>query len=475
MIKVMKSTWIYGLLSLLTVASASFGVTYTLEALLELGFAHSREIKIVEEEMKKTEAQVKEYYGMAFPKLDFNSYYQYAPNQFNPLSTGEDTEDMSITQLLGDNLVDPASEPGAYILGGIFDGMMGGLTPKKHLANLELSLTQPLFSQGKVVTGLKIAKLYNRVLLCKWQDVKMQVKANISRLFYSGLLAEKNNEIQSNAITLAEEGHRLAVLRYNSGKGTELDTLNTRLNLESSRIAYQEAIKGRNMALDALKKSVGLTDNLEDITLSGDFPEDDYSINLDKAIKYVQSENKNVIQLNVSREIQHKLVKIAKSDYLPLVYCGAAAGWTTQFNRDEDVIWQDDQKVFIGMSYNLFSGLQRHQKIKQAKNNARTMEENRELAIEGLELATRNAWEGLETSRKKLAQAKSMVALAEKAYNVSKKAYELGGVTLLDFQDSEQKVNGARIAYNAALFEFFNAVVDMRLLMGDYLYDEKDK
>ena len=64
---------------------------------------------------------------------------------------------------------------------------------------------------------------------------------------------------------------------------------------------------------------------------------------------------------------------------------------------------------------------------------------------------------------------------SEKAYSVSKKAYELGGITLLDFQDSEHKVNGARIAHNAALFEFYNAVVDMRLLLGDYLYDGEEK
>ena len=75
----------------------------------------------------------------------------------------------------------------------------------------------------------------------------------------------------------------------------------------------------------------------------------------------------------------------------------------------------------------------------------------------------------------KLAQSKSLLALAEKAYNVSKKAYELGGITRLEFQDSEHKVNGARIAHNAALFEFYNAEIDMRLLMGDYLYDGEDE
>ncbi len=467
--------WLYTGIYIISLICTVPATTYTLDALLEIGFENSRVIKIVEEEMDKADAQVKEYYGMAFPKLEFNSYYQFAPNQFNPLGAGGDMEDISIVDLLEMSGIQQSIEPGAHLIGGVLDGMMAGLTPKKHLTSVGLSLTQPLFSQGKVLTGLKIAKLYNRGLLCKWQDTKMKVKANISRLFYTALLAEKNNEIQKNAITLAGEGHRLAVIRYQSGKGTELDTLNSRLNLENSRITCQESIKGKRMALDALVKTTGIPAKVEDIKLSGEFPDGDYTIDLQDAIRYVRSENKQVIQLNVAREIRYKLVKIAKSDYLPLVYCGGSISKITQFNPEDDVVWQNDQKVFIGLSYNLFHGLQRHQKIKQAKSDARSIEQSRELAIEGLELMARNAWESLETSRKKLAQSKSLLALAEKAYNISKKAYELGGITLLDFQDSEQKVNGARIANSAALFEFYNAVIDMRLLMGDYLYDGEDE
>jgi outer membrane protein TolC len=87
---------------------------------------------------------------------------------------------------------------------------------------------------------------------------------------------------------------------------------------------------------------------------------------------------------------------------------------------------------------------------------------------------TRSVWEDLETSRKRLDQARAVGALAEKAYTISKKAYELGGITLLEFQNSEQQVNNARLALNAAQFGFHSAVVDMRLLMGDYLFDKED-
>jgi outer membrane protein len=447
--------------------------TYTLDALLEFGFENAQEIKLVEEEMKKADAQIKEYYGMALPVLEFSSQYQFAPKQFNPLGTAEGTEDMSITELLEESGVSQISESGAFIIGNVLDGMMSGLTPKKHMASIGVSLTQPLFSQGKVLSGIRIARLYNRSLLCKWQDAKMQVKARITKLFYSGLLSEKITAIQENAITLSEETHRLAVLRLQTGNGTELDTLKTRWHLENARIKHQESLKQRRMAFDALIKVCGVPDNVEDMKLEGDFPDDNYSIEMDVALQRVQSENKQIIQLNVSREIQKHLVKIAKKDYLPVVYCGGSLSKITQFNVDEDVVWQDDQRIFIGLSYTLFRGMRRAYSIKQAKATERMVVHGRELAIEGLELATRNAWEDLETSRKNLDQAKSQLALAEKVYSISKKAYEVGQITLLEFQDSEQNLNGARIALNAARFGFHSAAVDLRLLTAEYFFDDQ--
>lgn len=463
-----KEFLIYTLLFIISLVSTVPAGTYTLDALLEIGFVNSREIKLVEEEMKKAEAQEWEYYGKAMPTIDFSTNYQYSRKQFNPMGLSEDAGDMSITKILIDSNV---TDQGSYIIAAMLDGMMQGLTPKKHMASVGVSLTQPIFAQGKVLHGLKIAKLYNRALLCKWQETKMTVRANITKLFYSALLAENNVAIQKNAVTLALEAHRLAVLRFGMGSGTELDTLNTRLHLEDSRIGYQESQQNKRMALDAIIKATGIPEQVDSVVLEGDFPDEDYHIDLHEAIERVQSENKKVIQLNVTREIQKLMVKIAKSEYLPLVYCGGSVSKITQFNKDEHIEWQDDQRLYIGLTYTLFNGTQREQKIKQAKADARSIEQTRELAIEKFELAARKTWEDLETSRKKLEQARSLCTLAEKAYNVSKKAYEMGGITLLDFQDSEQKLNSARMALNAAQFTFHSAVVDMRVLMGSYMFD----
>lgn len=461
---------------LLGIVFLCFSEPYTLEQLIDSGFENSREIKMVEEEISKADAQIWEYKAKAFPVIDFSANYQYALKQYSPLSFGNMGSGMSITQLLAQNGITPDSEPGEYIIAGAFDALMQGMSeaskPKKNLVSLGLTLQQPLFAQGKVSIGLKIATIYSRSLLCKLQDKQMAVKADITKLFYAALLAQNNETVKQNAVNLAQEAHKIATARFSYGKGTELDTLNTRLFLVKSEMEYQDAQKQRKMALDALIKKTGISAPLEEFHISGDFPRIDYNIELEQAFQRLHKENKKIIQLNAAEEIQKHQVKLVKSDYYPIVYCGGSINKISQFNADDnDIAWHNDQKLFVGINYTLFSAGQRYQRIRQTQSDLRSFQQVKAQTVEQLELATRNVWEELQTARKRLALTQSVLTMAEKGHIISKKAYEVGQITLYDFQKSEQELNDAHVKFNGALFAFHSTVVDMKLLLAEYTID----
>ena len=105
-------------------------------------------------------------------------------------------------------------------------------TPSNSVA-ASITVNQPLYAQGKVFYGVKIAKAHQRTLLCKHFQEKMRIKADVTILFYNALLAQKNVEIAYEGITLAEGTHNLAVVTHSVGNASELDTLNSRLHLEA--------------------------------------------------------------------------------------------------------------------------------------------------------------------------------------------------------------------------------------------------
>jgi outer membrane protein TolC len=91
----------------------------------------------------------------------------------------------------------------------------------------------------------------------------------------------------------------------------------------------------------------------------------------------------------------------------------------------------------------------------------------KEQARDGLELATRSAYEQVVISIDRLSATQSVMVLAEKGYSIAKRAYEVGSKTFLDVQNAEFELNRAKIALNAAKFTFNTALVDLKLLMGD--------
>jgi outer membrane protein TolC len=336
-----------------------------------------------------------------------------------------------------------------------------------------LSLQQPLFAQGKVTVGLKIAETYRQSLICKYEAARQSVKATTTNLFYGALLAKQNWEILNEATLVTAEVHRLAVVRFSIGKASEIDTLGTRLGLEKAYMDVRDAEGKKRTSYEALIKQSGVQEKVQDFSVEGGFPEgDDYHITLEEALAKLHRNSKQIGQLKGGEDVQRFLVRLEKTNYLPMVYCGGSLAKFGMFNDLNDIEWYDDQKVFVGLTVNLSSGGTRLNKLRQAQSDYRRFVLTREQTVDGLEIAVRNASEKLETSRAQLASARALVAMAERAYGLSKKAYEIGSMTLLELQQREIDLKNARMALNAAQFGFHSSVIDLKLLMGDLALSE---
>jgi outer membrane protein TolC len=490
----MKATTGAGKKSVLVLAIAgvtAFAGSYTLETLVDAGMKNSKQVKIVGEEIKKVDAQIFEAYGSALPSIDFSANYQHAFETFSPIEmtglTFDSTQallmqtplsvDTSTYQPLPqDHYGDPdvmqiaqTTDLLKQILGSFssldFDG-------KPNTLALTLSLSQPLYAQGKVGIGLKIAKIYKEGLDSKYKFVQDTVRASITKLFYAALLAQKNALVQEEAVKLAQESHRLTVVRFAVGKSSEIDTLVSRLAYEKAAIDRRTMESQLRVAYDALIKQCGVPESPSAFSLEGEFPKGEYSIGFEEAKEKMRDRNLVLKQLESGAQVQQQLVRLAKSDFMPMVYCGASLGKIYQFEEFGEIDWgnkgADDQKIFVGATINLFNGFKKIQKVKQAQTDRYSFELTQKMAQDGLEIGLLAVHERLETARAQLESSQALLNLAGKGYTMSKVAYEIGTVTLNDFQKRELEYEGAKIALNAALFAFHSAVVEIKIMTGEF-------
>ncbi|MBD3241031.1 MAG: hypothetical protein GF331_10640, partial [Chitinivibrionales bacterium] len=296
MIRMSRVVWcrlgVWGTAMLLAVR-VSEAREYTLDELVSESMRTSKEIKKVESELAKTEEQIWEAKGGAFPRISASANYQYAWEQYNPFGSAidfsafsfeTDTSAPTATEAI---YFDGAATSDDSVLAAYIDGInaafgqigaaFSGIDTElpKHTFNMSLALEQPLFAQGKVRVGLRIARAYRQSVLCKYDAARQRVKARATKLFYGALLAKRNLEIREGAVGLSEEVHRLTVLRQGVGTGSVVDTLSSRLELEKARMEQRKARGDLHSAYDALLKMAGLVEPVEEFSVAGEFPNGD--------------------------------------------------------------------------------------------------------------------------------------------------------------------------------------------------------
>ena len=220
------------------------------------------------------------------------------------------------------------------------------------------------------------------------------------------------------------------------------------------------------MTFETLIKQTGLSETVETFSIGGAFPSEAYVLPLEEALVQMRRHNKTLEQLDRGENVQELLVRLAKTDVYPMIYCGGSLGKIGQFNALDNIAWYNDRKVFVGMSLSVSSGRIHLHKMRQAQADLRSFGHTKNQVLDGLELGLKNAYEQLETHRKRLDSMGSLVALAEKGYEVSKKAYEVGAIALWDFQKSALDLKSSRLAFQAAQFDFHSTVVDIKALIG---------
>jgi len=219
-----------------------FSKALSKKEILAYAFEHSEDLRIIKNEKASAQALEKEYRGKGFPNVEASVNYQYAPRQYNPYS---------FSMGGGGNLSGmlDQTQPGFIndaTIAGALDQMISSfseldLTPPPNTFALKLSVTQPIFAQGKISKGRKAAVIYYNTLDLKYKSTQLSLSKDIINAYNSAILADHNRNVQKQAVALAEETHRLTKARLQSGKGNTLDTLNSRYSLQQANFALREA------------------------------------------------------------------------------------------------------------------------------------------------------------------------------------------------------------------------------------------
>lgn len=440
------------LLLLTAQVNAQKNYAFTAKEAVDFAIKNVTEIKNLKIDRRLQESKNNEIKGQAMPQVNGSIGVQHffsipvtllpdfvTPSVYNVLET-EGVKDGS-----GNPIMAPTGPP------QFFPAQFG--VPWQASAGFSF---QQLLFQPDVFVGLQARDAALRYADINVKAMEDSVKSNVFRAYYGVLILEKRKLFLDDGIKRLEKLMSDQEVLFKNGFAERLDIDRTQVNLNNLKSSQSQVNNLIIIGYASLKFALGINQadglRLTD-TLSTELVKQDI---LDTTgFKY--EDRAEVKLLNSVEELQKLDLKRYKMQYIPTLsavwnFSGAALRQEFDFFNFSKP-WFKTNVVGVNMSVPIFDGLQKDQKIKQARMNlekTRNSMENLQRAIDLQRAAAynqfRNAIANMDVQERNL-------ELAEKVYNTTKKKYEQGLGSSFEIIQTESGFEEAQSNYFQALYD----------------------
>ena len=246
--KIKKLFLAFAIFSIFTTSSlVAQSYTYSMEMLLYATQQNHPELLKLQEEYKRSLLDVKDAWASVGPTLDLQASGTYMLNPpVGPVYINTD----DIINSIQWNGVAPA-RTGQYVK--IFDGM------ENTLYNFELTLTQPLFTWGKIANSIKLYKQISAIkqnqIVQQTAQLETELKTRLISLYYLNMIMKILDEEQSYAermVQVSEDAEKSGMLLHQ-------EVVDAKIQAKELEIAKQDLLEQIDEQLLELGRITGIS------------------------------------------------------------------------------------------------------------------------------------------------------------------------------------------------------------------------
>lgn len=451
------------------------GKTYTREEAINIALEKSSDVKSAEEDLKSASSQVTAGYGNAYPTIDLSATVTRIFG-LDDVEKSTDLTDAAAQMAAGtdENGNPMANAYDQQVIGPAVDGLIYGMKSQGYRwqSSVGITATQILYAQGKVGTGIEIAKAYKRVSEVNLENKKAQVRYDVANAFDQLIYLDSAISIMYASKDMLQENLNFVEQSLKSGLATELDLIRVQLSMDqlNSKIASTE--KKRILARNALLNTMGLEWE-SDVQFQGDLrdPAAGYTYP-DTSMANVKKRRRELVMLEETENMKNLNIEIEEGGYKPTV---VLVGGIKYANNKNDFFDWDAPKwdklnkyVALNVTMNLFNGMKTRESVTQAKSSLRSTQIQKETAERGFRMQIESCANTLEDANSQIEIAKRQVDLAQKNYDLTNDAYKLGRETQLNLLTAENSLRTAKLDYMNSIVEWNKAYNALLQATGEY-------
>jgi outer membrane protein len=357
---------------------------------------------------------------------------------------------------------DYSNAMGAEISIQFDENMPPSKIPIKPSSNFNLQLGQLIFNGGYIV-GIQTAKLAKKLSEKNRIKTEQDVLSQVVESYYLVLISEESMKIlESNVVNLDEIYKKTEPLvRVGMMEKVELDQLSVQVN--SLRNTIRSAERQCEMAKNLLRVQLGVTAETElELTQTlADFLGENPVDGIDNS--FVPEQNLDFQLLEVQEKITEKQIDMQKASYLPTV-----SGF---YNYTEKILkpaFDMSPKHMIGLQMNIpvFSSGERRAKVRQAKIDLETMQNNKALMEEQLDIQFKQLQFNLRSAIESYHVQVKNVEVSREVYQNLRRKYEQGMISSLELTTADNNYLQAESQHLTAMLEVLQSQNALNTLTG---------
>ena len=370
------------------------------------------------------------------------------------------------------DLKDYLEIPTSLLPAEFFGGPAGTFIPvkfgTKYNATAGLSASQLIFSSDYIV-GLKAAKELIALSKINVYRSKTELAASVSKAYYNVLVNRER-------VKLLDANLERLKKAYDDTKAFNQQGLVEQIDAERLEVQYNNLVTEKEKTV----RLIGLSENMlkfqmgykvsDPITLS-----DSLKVSTDEQPtlgngKIDISNRPDYQLLQIQQKLYHTDVKRHRLGYLPTLGVYGSYQYNAQRQQfdffDKDKNWFKVAVIGGTLNFSLFDGLQRHNRIQQAKiavlkgeSQIKNLELAAELETKIAEISYENAFVSLSTQKRNM-------ELAQHVFDVAQKKYEQGVGSNLEVTTAQSSLKEAQTNYYNSVYEMLGAKIDYQKAIG---------
>jgi outer membrane protein len=340
---------------------------------------------------------------------------------------------------------------------------------------VSLEVGQSVYTFGKLKNGIKLAEEAVAQAALDLAEENRKIVVLIKNAFYGYLLALEVQAINRETLGSKEDALEVARQRYDAGLVADFEVLRAESDLESFKATVISTDNGVAIALLNVRNVLGIEEEDFDFELVGELEQIPVQIDREALIQKALSGKYDLQSFRKLLDITEAQNELDRSLRLPTIAAWASynvqsrydsSGDTEYFNPD---YWMGNLTAGLNLSVPISAFFPWSEESAGLKKD-QIQAEDRRLQYGALESSIRIAVESsilkIAEEQAKIASGEKSVELAQRLYEAAVEQYESGYISSVELKDAQLGLNGAKLAYAQAIYNYNRNVFDLMDVVG---------